>query len=411
MVNFSGFRNRFFKKPNVVAPKPNTANVGPNSNLEKNVRAYVNGYLQNRNTPNKVPVLNKSMVNALHKYINSKRARTAGAVAGVLGNANAPVPVQQAGAAAVVNVPSNATPAATGNQVGNKVANAGGSPIQAAASAAIAAKQQAVNQGKPANVANQAGATAAARMANANTQTPNAASNAARNGAAAAGLPENAQENAAKRAGTAAVLGNASAPVAVQEAGARAAGNSNATPAAAGNKVANAVMNAGGNATQAAAAAAAVAKQQAVNQGNPANVANGLAAAAAAKAANTNTQTPVAASNAARNGAAAAGLPENASRAAGLMAQASQPEPANQPVANNRKNMLKTLTNLTTNAIVNARIKEIRGKNPNAKWNNVNANGLTNGQKKVLNGLKMGKNYTGIVRQKTPNANNISQEN
>jgi len=217
MVNFSGFRNRFFKKPNVVAPKPNTAN----SNLEKNVRAYVNGYLKNRNTPNKVPPLNSSMANALHKYINSKRARTAGAVAGVLGNANATVPVQQAGAAAVVNVPSTATPAATGNQVGNKVANAGGNATQAAAAAATAAKQQAVNQGKPANVANQAGATAAARMANANTQTPNAASNAARNGAAAAGLPENAQENAAKRAGTAAVLGNANAPAAVQEAGAR----------------------------------------------------------------------------------------------------------------------------------------------------------------------------------------------
>ena len=296
-----GIFNRFFKTPNSTVPisnvpNPNTtsssvpANVGPNSNLEKNVRAYVNGYIRNRNT-NKLPNLNKAMVLALHKYVNFKRPRAAGTVAGVLGNAKAPEKVQLAGGLAAGNVPLTATPAAAGSQVGNNVKTAGGNATQVAAAAAAAAKQQAVSQGKPANVATQAGATAAARMANANTQTP------------------------------------------------------------------------------------------------------------------------VAASNAARNGAAAAGLPENASRAAGLMAQASQPEPANQPVANNRKNMLKTLTNLTTNAIVNARIKEIRGKNPNAKWNNVNANGLTNGQKKVLNGLKMGKNYTGIVRQKTPNANNISQEN
>jgi hypothetical protein len=70
---------------------------------------------------------------------------------------------------------------------------------------------------------------------------------------------------------------------------------------------------------------------------------------------------------------------------------------------NERVNLLKTLTNLNTNAKVNAAIKEIRGRNPNANWANVKTNGLTNGQKKVLNGLKMGKNYVGLVRQKTPN--------
>ena len=84
---------------------------------------------------------------------------------------------------------------------------------------------------------------------------------------------------------------------------------------------------------------------------------------------------------------------------------------ANQPVANNRKNMLKTLSSLNTNAKVNAVIKEIRGKNPNANWKNVNANGLTNGQKKVLNGLKMGKNYVGITRNKTAAANNMNTGN
>ncbi|BAT22596.1 hypothetical protein [Yellowstone lake phycodnavirus 3] len=67
---------------------------------------------------------------------------------------------------------------------------------------------------------------------------------------------------------------------------------------------------------------------------------------------------------------------------------------------NNRKNMLKNLTNetLSNNTKINATIKKIRGMRPNANWKNVNANGLTNAQKKVLNGLKQGKNYTGIVR-------------
>ena len=195
MVNFSGFRNRFFKKPNVVAPKTNTANVGPNSNLEKNVRAYVNGYIRNRNT-NKLPNLNKAMVLALHKYVNFKRPRAAGTVAGVLGNAKAPETVQLAGGLAAGNVPLTATPAAAGSQVGNNVKTAGGNATQAAAAAAAAAKQQAVSQGKPANVANGLAAAAAAKAANTNTQTPNAASNAARNGAAAAGLPANASQAA-----------------------------------------------------------------------------------------------------------------------------------------------------------------------------------------------------------------------
>jgi hypothetical protein len=72
---------------------------------------------------------------------------------------------------------------------------------------------------------------------------------------------------------------------------------------------------------------------------------------------------------------------------------------------NERVNLLKTLTNLNTNAKVNAAIKAIRGQKPNANWATTQANGLTNGQKKVLNGLKMGKNYVGLVRQKTPNVN------
>jgi hypothetical protein len=74
---------------------------------------------------------------------------------------------------------------------------------------------------------------------------------------------------------------------------------------------------------------------------------------------------------------------------------------------NNKRNLLKTLTNanLANNTKVNAAIKKIRGMNPNANWTNVNANGFTNAQKKVLNGLKQGKNYVGLTRQATPGHN------
>jgi hypothetical protein len=101
-----------------------------------------------------------------------------------------------------------------------------------------------------------------------------------------------------------------------------------------------------------------------VNQGKPANVANELAAAAAAKAANTNTQTPNAASNAARNGAAAAGLPANASQAAGVMAQEQRPN------ANETGSNAPLVLNVNVPG-TNNKVKVVR-KNAGSNWNFAN---------------------------------------
>ena len=54
---------------------------------------------------------------------------------------------------------------------------------------------------------------------------------------------------------------------------------------------------------------------------------------------------------------------------------------------------------------MNAAIKKLRGMNPNANWKNVNGANLTNGQKKVLNGLRLGAAYVGLRRQQTAQAN------
>ena len=97
----------------------------------------------------------------------------------------------------------------------------------------------------------------------------------------------------------------------------------------------------------------------------------------------------------------------NATRAQDLMNEAATPAVPELSNKNNKRNLLKTLTNanLANNTKINATIKKIRGMNPNANWANVNANGFTNAQKKVLNGLKQGENYKGLVRQQTPNVN------
>lgn len=280
-----GFWSRFGRNPAMS----NKAN----SNLERNVGIYVQSYLKNRNNQAKVPPLNKYVANALHKYINAKRIRSAGAAAAAVqaagGNANN---AARAAAAAAQTSPS-ASPAVAGQNVQNALLAIQAPPAQAAAAAAGAARQQALALGQGSNAANNAGARAAANAAN-NARpnaTPNQAAHTAASGAAAAGLPTTIVNNAAK-----------------------------------------------------------------------------VAAINALKA-----QTEA------------------------VRAKLNKP--------NERVNFLKTLTNLNTNAKVNAAIKAVRGQNPNANWANTKANGLTNGQKKVLNGLKMGKNYVGLVRQKTPNVN------
>ena len=286
MPNATGFFSRFRRQPTNVINNSN-------KNLERNVGIYVQSYLKNRNVPNKVPPINNYMAKALHKYINTKRARVAAASAAAAGNAGAPQTVQAEVAAGVVKTSPSAPPSNAGKNAARAAQQAGATPLQITAAAAGAAQAQAQMQRQNPKAAQQAGAEAAANAAN-NARpnaTPNQAANTAAAGAAAAGLPTTTVSNAAK-----------------------------------------------------------------------------VAAINALKA-----QTEA------------------------VRAKLNKP--------NERVNLLKTLTNLNTNAKVNAAIKAVRGQNPNANWANTKANGLTNGQKKVLNGLKMGKNYVGLVRQKTPNVN------
>jgi hypothetical protein len=308
MPNATGLFSRFRRQPVAV----NNAN----KNLERNVGIYVQSYLKNRNVPNKVPPINKYMANALHKYINSKRARVAGAAAAAAGNGGATAPVQAEVAAGVVTTPPSAAPSTAGNNAGRAAQQAGATPLQITAAAAGAAQQQALGQNKGPNAAQQAGAEAAAAAAQ--QARPNAP--------------------ATQQAQTAA-------------AGAAAAGLS--TPSAA-NAANLAYLNSLGNSLN---TNTILKVQKMVNEPFSSNA-----------------------------------VKKKALEVLGRL-------------KNERANLLKTLTNLNTNAKVNAAIKEIRGRNPNANWKNTKANGLTNGQKKVLNGLKMGKNYAGLVRQKAPNVN------
>jgi hypothetical protein len=305
-----GFFSRFRRQPVAV----NNAN----KNLERNVGIYVQSYLKNRNKPNKVPPINNYMAKALHKYINTKRARVAGAAAAAAGNAGAPAPVQAAVASNVVNTPPSATPSNAGNNAANAAKRAGATPLQITAAAAGAAQQQAIGQNRGPNAAQQAGAEAAAQAAQ--QARPNASATqqaqTANAGAAAAGLSAPAAANAANLAYL------------------NSLGNSLNT---------NTILKV----------------QKMVNEPFSSNAVK--------------------------------------KKALEVLNRLKKP--------NERVNLLKTLTNLNTNAKVNAAIKEIRGRNPNANWKNTKANGLTNGQKKVLNGLKMGKNYAGLVRQKAPNVN------
>ena len=111
----------------------------------------------------------------------------------------------------------------------------------------------------------------------------------------------------------------------------------------------------------------------------------------------------------------AASVAENVSgkidRRVALLAEAATPEvqrqrPANQQslTGNERRNLLKNLTNENTanNTMVANVARRILKINPNSKWANVNANGLTNGQRKVLNALKQAQASSQAPRQAPP---------
>ena len=154
----SGFWSKFGRQPATVGNKANR-------NLERNVGIYVQSYLKNRNTPNKVPPINNYIARAFHTYINAKRARVAGAAAAATANVGANQSIQRNVAAAVVTTPPSASPLMIGNKAANAAKQAGATPLQITAAAAGAAQQQALGQNKGPNAARQAGAAAAANAA------------------------------------------------------------------------------------------------------------------------------------------------------------------------------------------------------------------------------------------------------
>jgi len=262
MPNATGLFSRFRRQPGAPPARGNALlaqaalinEKNPNNKLANNVKAYVEGYLRNRNNSTKVPNLNKQMANALHTYINAKRARVPGAAAGAAAGAGAPSNVQNAAALAAGAAPPSASPSRVATQTANAVLQAGGNMRQATSAATAAAAQHTANQGRtpnqiarqtaqaavqtaptnasPANVANTAAQAAAAVVPNANkpAAAANAAANAARKHALNQGRTTNQANSAAVTAAVTAV--NNAAP-------------RNMSQTAAGNIAANAVRTAG----------------------------------------------------------------------------------------------------------------------------------------------------------------------
>ena len=196
------FWNRFTKTPSASVPVVN------NKKLEANVRKFVNGYLSARNKNNTTAMSNltRNIGANVRAYVNLKRPKVTGAVAGAL--AGAPVNVQVAGADAAEVVSPTSKPENAARQVSQAVTRNGGNNTHAAAAAAAAAEQQALGQGQPPAAAQQAGAEAAAESAVENNSTPGAAAQTAAAGVAAAGGNNVNANKAAKLAALSAVLNN-----------------------------------------------------------------------------------------------------------------------------------------------------------------------------------------------------------
>ena len=149
MPNWSGM----FRRAPVAGGIPRQNAIRLNSaaiNLNKNLREYVNGYVNARNNnskKNSIPPMNAKIVNSLKRYINSKRGRLAGAAAAGAGNGGGGAAAQAAAAQAGMNVSPNASPATAGENVSTAIIAAGGNGNAAAAGGAAAAQQQAANQG------------------------------------------------------------------------------------------------------------------------------------------------------------------------------------------------------------------------------------------------------------------------
>ena len=279
-----GFFSRF-RKPAAAAPLRGNSlmaqaalinAVNPNNKLANNVKAYVDGYLRNRNNSAKVPPLNSKMANALHTYINAKRARVPGAAAAGAANAGATSNIQNAAALAAGQVPPSAPPSIVASQTANAVRQAGGNMRQASGAATAAAAQHTANQGRTPNQIARQTAKAAVQTAPTNA-TPANVANTAANAAAAAVPPTNIPQAAANAAANAArqhALNQGRTPNQANAAAVSAAVTAvnNTAPkslgvSAAGNIAESAVRNAGGNASAVITAGARAANNQAATKG------------------------------------------------------------------------------------------------------------------------------------------------
>ena len=250
--------------------------VNPNNKLANNVKAYVDGYLRNRNNSAKVPPLNSKMANALHTYINAKRARVPGAAAAGAANAGATSNIQTAAAIAAGNVPPSAPPSNVAPQTANAVRQAGGNMNQASGAATAAVAQHTANQGRTPNQIARQTANAAVQTAPTNASPAKVAKTAA-NAAAAAVPPANSTQAAANAAALAARKQALNQGRSLKQANqaavtATVTAVNNTAPrnlgvTAAGTIAANAVRNAGGNQSAVINARVKAANNQAVNKG------------------------------------------------------------------------------------------------------------------------------------------------
>jgi hypothetical protein len=178
--------------------KLNADAIALKANLHKYVNSYIN--VRNKNNKNAIPPLNAKIINALKRYINSKRPKVAGAVAAAVNNAGG---TNKNAAAAAVSVSNSniSTPSAAANAAIKPLLANGAPPVQVAAAAASAAQAQAQAQRQGPVAAQQAGAEAAARAARQAlpNATPAQQAQTAANGAVAANVN-------AKRAALAALL-------------------------------------------------------------------------------------------------------------------------------------------------------------------------------------------------------------
>ena len=206
-----GLFNRFTRTPPVAAPSQATAPVMNNTNnkkLETNVKKFVNGYLASRNKNNTTAMnnLTKNFGTNVRAYVNMKRPKVTGAVAGAL--TTAPLNVKVAGAEAAEAVSPKANPETAAQQVSQAVTQNGGNNKQAAAAAAAAAQHQALEQGKTPAAAETEAVNAAVESAVETTTTPGAAAQTAAAGVLASGGNNANAAKAAKLAALSSVLNN-----------------------------------------------------------------------------------------------------------------------------------------------------------------------------------------------------------